>query len=221
MHTDVVAIILAAGKSARFGTPKQLAKLGRKTLLEKTLSTVERSNVDRVILVLGHQARSIIARINTGRAKVVINKQYDSGLSSSLRAGLRAATPDTGAVLLVLADQPFLSASTINHIIDAYKRTRRPIVAPIFNNVQGNPVLFDRSLFAELRHVSGDLGAKPVIAKHGDAMLGLELTDPKHFIDVDTREDLERVRSLRSRKTTTRTRPRSRAIDAPGPGRPS
>jgi molybdenum cofactor cytidylyltransferase len=221
LHSRVAAIILAAGKSSRFGTPKQLEKLGRQTLLERTLRTVARSKVDRVILVLGHRAKSIIARTNLDRAQTVINKRYDTGLSSSLRAGLRAATPGADAVLVVLADQPFLSTSTINRIIAAYWRTGRPIVAPLFNHNQGNPVLFDRSLFDELSRISGDLGAKSVIKKHEGAVLGLEIRDPKHFIDVDTREDLERVTSILRNKTTTRTRPRNRATDAPKHGRPS
>src|SRR5205814_2314488 len=116
-HSGVAAIILAAGKSSRFGGPKQLAILGHRTLLERTLDIVRRSSeIEQIILVLGHSADEIIHRINTGGAKVVINAHYARGLSSSLRAGLQAAVPDSEiqAVLIVLADQPFLQTSTIN-----------------------------------------------------------------------------------------------------------
>lgn len=176
--------------------------------------------MDRVILVLGHQAELILARINTERTDVVINKEYASGLSSSLRAGLGAIGPDASAVLLVLADQPFLSVSTINRMIEAHKITGRPIVVPLLKKVQGNPVLFDQSLFGEIARISGDVGAKQVIQKHAKAVLGLKLNDPTQFIDVDTRQDLEKVRSVRKRKTTTQTCLRNQATDAPRLGRP-
>ena len=220
MRTGVVAIVLAAGKSSRFGGAKQLEKVGKKALLERTLTAVRRSSVDKIVLVLGHEANRILDRIDTDGLRVVINRRYDAGLSSSVRAGM-GEIPDARAVVLVLADQPFQSAATINRLIETYRRSGRHIVAPTLRGAQRNPVLFDRSLFWELMSLSGDAGAKPIILRHPDEVLSLEVSDPRQFLDIDTRADLERAKPQRRRKITPRRPVRTQAKDTPGSGRPS
>ncbi len=221
MSTEVTAIILAAGRSSRFGRLKQLEKLGKMTLLERTLDVVKRSRVDRVMIVLGYRAAKILETLNTAGAQVVINHRYASGLSSSLNVGLDAAGEKTDAVLIVLADQPFLSVSIVNRIITGHKRTQLPIVVPTYKGVQGNPVLIEKSLFPELRRLSGDMGAKEVIRRHADKVLRLKLDDLRYLSDIDTEQDLRRIQAFSKRRATRRKTPRNPGEDTSRSTRPS
>ena len=195
VKTMISAIVLAAGTSSRMGEPKQMLKLGPTTLFQAVLDKVVRSRVNEVIVVLGSSADEIIRRSTLGRAKVVINGDFVEGMSSSLRAGLRALNPESKAVLVVLADQPLLSEKTLNVMIEDYVRTRSPILAPKFRARRGNPVLFDRSLFSELQSLTGDRGAKSVVERHPDLLLEVPVEDEGVVLDIDTREDYDRVKS--------------------------
>ena len=194
--SSVSAIVLAAGLSSRMGKLKQLAKIGDQTLLETTLFTVYRSRVRETILVLGYQADTISKRVSIPvTTKLVLNEAYEKGMSTSIRAGLQAVSPDSSAALIVLADQPFIKASIIDRLIEEYETSGSAIVLPVYKGFRGNPVLIDRSLFPEMMQITGDIGCRSLFGLHGDQVRKVAVEDIGVLIDIDSAEDLSRLES--------------------------
>lgn len=193
----ISAVVLAAGGSTRFGTPKQLLKMGGRmggrTLLETVVWKFSESRVDEVIVVLGHDSKLIRQKVVLGRARVVTNRDYEKGLSSSIRVGIEAVHPESRAVILALADQPLISVATIDALVQKYLETGGPVVAPYFRRRRGNPVLLDRKLFPYLKKIEGDSGAKAVIKEHGWKVVKVGVKDPGVLLDIDSKADYQRV----------------------------
>ena len=194
----VAAIILAAGKSTRMGEAKQLLRLGEGTVLGRTIENVRRSaEVDEIVLVLGASAEAIRRQLPASLLeglKVVVNPAYEQGMASSLRAGLSALDPQTGAALIVLADQPLVRPETLDQLAHQYRRTPAPIVIPSYKGVRGNPVLLDRSVFAEVMALEGDTGCRAIFGNHPETVK-LEVEDEGILLDIDNQEDYERLRA--------------------------
>jgi 4-nitrophenyl phosphatase len=149
------------------------------------------SPIEQVIVVLGCRATEIGAGIASRPVQVVVNEKWKSGLSSSVQAGLAAVKPEINAGLFVLADQPGVTMEVIAKIVERYRETRAPIVVPTHRGRRGNPVLFDRSLFAELMQVKGDQGGRQLIAKHRDELEEVEVETEAIFTDIDTAGDYQ------------------------------
>jgi molybdenum cofactor cytidylyltransferase len=196
----VGAIILAAGKSTRMGEAKQLLRLGDGTVLGQTIENVRRSRLEEIVLVLGSSAEAIRRQLPISLLKglkVVINPAYAQGMASSLRAGLSALDAQIDAALIVLADQPFVRAETLNQIAQLahqHRSSRAQIVIPSYQGVRGNPVLLDRSVFAEVMALQGDVGCRAIFGSHTERTLNLEVKDEGILLDIDNHEDYERLR---------------------------
>ncbi len=193
----VVGVILAAGSSSRLGRPKQLLPLGGRPVLAHTLDNAARASLDGLVVVLGHEAEAVRAAIDFERAgaRVVLNDRYREGQSTSLRAGLAALPPNALAALFILGDQPLIGPAILDAILDAYRRTGRPIVMPAYDGRRGNPVLFARARWPELARVVGDQGARGVLQAHRDEVLEVPIAGAHHTADLDTPEDYERLRA--------------------------
>lgn len=187
----VAAIVLAAGASTRFGCPKQLLPIAESTMLEHVLRTVMSAPVDETIVVLGSAAAQIAEHVPAG-CRTVWNADWEMGISSSVRAGLEAISPKAEAALFVQADQPNLTRTALERILQAYYGTTKAIVVPTCQGQRGTPVLFDRRLFAELSALRGDVGGREVIARFADQVLPAEIQSPDVFVDIDTPADYER-----------------------------
>ena len=183
----ISAIVLAAGQATRFGECKQLVRLGGKTLLEHALASVRGARIDDVVVVLGANAEEILDRV-AFRETVVINPDFAGGMSTSIQAGLRAAKGD--AALIVLGDQPFVTSATIDVLIDEYRRTNASVIIPTYRGLRGNPVLLDRSLFAEMMNIRGDIGCRAIFGDHADSIVNVPVEDRGVVVDIDTVEDL-------------------------------
>jgi len=194
----VAAVILAAGMSRRMSgaTPKQLLRLGGKTLLERTLGNVHASQVTETVLVLGANAGEIKQQLPTSAIKVVLNPDYQQGMGTSLREGLAALGPSVEAALIVLADQPFVLAETLDKLIAYHRQSAAQIVIPLYRGFRGNPVLLDRSVFAEVMNLSGDVGCRAIFGNHTEGIDKVEVDDPGILLDIDTAEDLRRLEPL-------------------------
>jgi molybdenum cofactor cytidylyltransferase len=202
-NTRVAAVILAAGKSSRMGEAKQLLRLGESTVLGQTIDNVRRSVVDEIILVLGGSAEVIRRRLPLIETlKVVVNPSYEQGMASSLRAGLSAVSPETGAALIILADQPFVRPETLNRLAEQHRQSRAQIVIPTFGGVRGNPVLLDRSVFAEVMALEGDVGCRAIFGNHLQGMMKVEVDDEGILLDIDNQDDYARLRSVRPGSVT-------------------
>lgn len=190
----ISAIVLAAGKSERMDRCKQLVNFGDKYMVDQVISSVEKSKVGEIIVVLGHRAEDIRRKISRRDVKMVINEEYEGGMSTSLKAGLLEVSDRTDAVLVVLADQPLIEPETIDRLIDEYRKSESSIVAPIYKGVRGNPVILDISLRDEIMSIRGDIGARNILNDRRDEIRKVEVDTLSVVFDVNTKEDLEKVR---------------------------
>lgn len=196
---QVSAVVLAAGESARMGETKQLLRVGGRTILERTLECVRNSDAAETILVLGHAAETIrreLPQSLLGGVTVVMNPAYKQGMASSLREGLSAVGGDARAALIMLSDQPFVRGDTINRIIERYCASEAEIVIPYYKGRRGNPVLLGRPVFQEAMSLQGDTGCRAIFGSHTDRTLVLNVDDAGILLDIDDRQDYERLRGL-------------------------
>jgi molybdenum cofactor cytidylyltransferase len=187
----VGAVVLAAGGSRRFGSPKQLLPWKGRSLLEHVVDTVLGSSVDQVVVVLGHERESIGALVRDKGVVTVINEDWKRGQAGSVRVGLQAVRESCDACLFVLADQPHVTPELIDSILARYRRTLAPVVTPVYRGRRGNPVLFARTLFPELLALQGDQGGRQVMERHENEVETVEVRDPTLFLDIDTVDDYE------------------------------
>ncbi len=190
---EVTAILLAAGTSSRMGGPKPLSRLGGKPLLAHSLDALRASPVGEIVVVLGSDAGSIRREIPLDGTRVVLNAEFAEGMSSSIRAGLQAASERAEAFLIVLGDQPLVTSATIAGIIARYQTTHGPAIVPTFRGRRGNPVLFERSLLPEMQAIRGDIGCRAVLSAHAAEVVEFPVDDPGILLDVDTPKDLEKL----------------------------
>lgn len=190
----VSGIVLAAGTSSRLGQPKQLLDLEGRPLLQHAIDAAEGAGFFDVLVVLGHRAGDVADAITISKGtRVVVNPDYAEGQATSLRAGLRAADPKSRAAVVLLGDQPAVDAVNLRALVDTYERSEAPIVQAAYSGRPGHPVLFDRSLWADLEAIEGDKGARDLLKNHPEWIVRVEFGGevPK---DLDTWEDYERLR---------------------------
>jgi len=193
VHGRVAAIVLAAGAASRYGALKQLLPWGSGTLLSQVVDTALSSQAKPVVVVLGHQAEACRATLGRRPVIVALNPEWAQGQSSSVRAGLAALPPNVQAALFLLADQPRLGVATLDALIERHRATLAPVVWPEYNGRRGNPVLFDCSVFPELRELSQDVGGRVLLASYAARAERVQVDDPGIFLDIDTPEDYVRA----------------------------
>jgi molybdenum cofactor cytidylyltransferase len=189
----ISAIILAAGTSSRMGFLKQTANIKGKSLLELVLDKVRKFPFHEIIIVLGYKHEEVMKTLKLEYEKVVINEEYEKGMSSSLKKGVLNISKDSEAFAIFLADMPLIKEKSIEKVINEFNERSCLIVAPIFNKVIGHPVIFHRNLIPEIINLEGDIGAKKVIEKYKDEACFIEIDDEGVLIDIDAPKDLEEV----------------------------
>ena len=189
----VTAILLAAGRSSRMGTPKPLLLLAGKPLLARSLDALRDGGVGEIVVVLGAEADRVRRGVSLEGTRVVVNEEFEAGMSASIRAGLRGASADAEAYLIVLGDQPLVAPATIRALVERRAATRARILVPTYLGVRGNPVLLEASLSAEIKAVRGDVGCRGVVAAHKAEVVEVPVDDPGILLDVDTPEELRRI----------------------------
>jgi CTP:molybdopterin cytidylyltransferase MocA len=195
----IPGVVLAGGASSRMGgRPKALLSTGHggETFLARIVSSLRTGGVDDVVVVAGyhHAEISRAAMRLTMPVRVLSNPAPERGQLSSLLVALAAVDhPGVRAMAVTLVDLPLLTPATVRAVLEGYRRTGAPIVRPARNGRHGHPVVFDRSLFDELRHADLEQGAKPVVRAHAGEGLEVDVDDEGAFIDVDTPEDYARA----------------------------
>ncbi len=210
MSASVAAIVLAAGESSRMGRPKPLLPLNGETFLGHLLRQIRASRVDRTVVVLGHRPEQVLEAMPEVRPLAVVNERYQLGQLSSLIVGLETVGEVADAVLLCLADHPFVTAELIDELIEGYEQTHLPIVVPVHGGRRGHPVLFGSRIFGELLAAPLDQGARAVVRAHAEEILEVATDEPGILADVDTPEAYERWRAFF----------REREAGKPGPEQP-
>ena len=187
---SIAVIILAAGRSARLGSPKQLLSYRGKTLLQHTIDTALESQASPILVVLGSGKDAIKKELEQKQVFILENSSWESGMASSISCGitnLQELAPESKAVILMVCDQPFVNAKLLNNLITKHKDTRQSIVASSYANTLGTPALLHQSLFSELLVLEGESGAKSLIKKYS-LQTGFVSFD-QGSIDIDTREN--------------------------------
>jgi len=216
-NSKVGAVILAAGGSTRMGKTKQLLPLGESTVLGQTIENVRGAGLDEIVLVLGSLAETIRQHLPISAIadlKVVVNQYYDQGMASSLRTGLSAIDDCIDAAVIVLADQPFIRPETFARIVDEYRRTDAQIVIPLYKGFRGNPVLLDRSVFAEVMALEGDIGCRAIFGNHLEGIVKVDVDDIGVLLDIDNKGDYERLRRFGQSEQGERAREDTALIEA-------
>jgi molybdenum cofactor cytidylyltransferase len=187
-------IILAAGTSTRMGRAKQLLSLENRPLLQHVVDATAASCLDEIILVLGHRAEEIRGAIHCPtRVRVEVNANYAEGQSTSLRAGLRAASPCAEAAAVLLGDQPRVTAQLIDRVATAFADSAACVVRPVYSgigahSVPGHPVFLARRIWPDIDKLRSDQGARALLVAHPEWLLEVSVDgDVPH--DVDTWED--------------------------------
>jgi molybdenum cofactor cytidylyltransferase len=192
----VGAVVLAAGSSSRMGTPKQMLLFRGQTLLRRAALAALRAGCSPVIVVTGAHAEQLRKELHGLDVREVVNTRWDTGMASSVRAGVEAlaeSNAGTAAVVLMLCDQPHVTPDVIAGLVAAHRATGSPVVASQYGRSFGVPALFGRPLFAELARLEGRSGAKQVIERHTSEAHFMPF--PEGEIDVDTPDDFSQLLS--------------------------
>ncbi len=197
-EAQVAVILLAAGSSSRLGRPKQLLPYKGKTLLRHSMVQALASSAKQIIVVLGDNADILQKEITGFNIHPVMNEQWQEGMASSIRAGMNALTemnPSVEGAILVVCDQPLMTADLLNTLIAVYRNSGKRIVACSYDDTFGPPVFFHHSFFPELFQLKGDVGARSIIRSHTENVEAVPF--PEGSLDIDTEEDYERIKTDR------------------------
>lgn len=186
----VTGLVLAAGGSKRLGRPKQLLPYGSATILDHVLSTARSCAFEQLLCVVGGEADAIRGTVQLAGVRVVENPQFGEGCSSSIAAALSAVDPRAEVLVLMLGDQPGVSAEIVATLLAG--RGSAPLAACAYADGRGHPLAFARSMFAELSDLHGDKGVWKLLDRHASevADVPIEGSIPR---DVDTWEEYRAV----------------------------
>jgi molybdenum cofactor cytidylyltransferase len=202
----VWGVMLAAGEGARSGGAKLLWDDDCGVpLIRRSLRNALEGGLDGVVLVLGHRSEELRAAIDTDdipeaieadepRLKVVVNPEYASGMSSSLRAGLKALPDDVLGTAILLADQPMVGPELIDSVLVSFRGSLCGICRPVSGKGKGHPVIFREDMFDQLHGLTGDEGGRRVVEENPDRTFEVPWDRLEDFADIDTDEDYRRFR---------------------------
>ncbi len=186
----IAVVILAAGKSTRMGSIKQLEEINGKPLLEIVLEKVKNLKKNS-FCVLGANANLIKKNIDFDSIKIIENQNFEKGLSTSITTSIQYFNKKSltfDGVLFLLADQPAVEVSYLKAMIATFNAENSKIVASNYNDVPGIPAIFPNSFFNSLLYITGDKGAKEILIKSKKSVI-LE-SQQTNLIDLDTKEDI-------------------------------
>ena len=200
MKKCIGALVLAAGASVRMGQPKQLLPYGRATVLQTVVDAVVASGViETICVVLGHKSKAV-ARSLAGRPiSLCVNPDPARGMFSSVLQGLAAMPAGTDATLVVLGDQPRISADIVCRVVDAYRTSGKGIIVPSSGGRRGHPPLIDLGRYGDrIRGLDGTAGLKPIVRGFPEDTMTLDVQDCGVLMDIDTPAQYQKaLRGLR------------------------
>jgi len=193
----IYGIILAAGEGKRMGKVKLTLPLGDKQLIEWVLQAVKLTPLDKYFLVVRPEDKEIIKTGKKWGAKIVLNPEYKSGMSSSIQKALHLISPDElYGFFVILGDQPLINPSILYKMILAFTPNKKEIIVPFYQEKQGNPVLFDIYWKDELMMLSGDTGGRELIKAHPEKVKRFKIPDESILLDIDREEDYEKMKNI-------------------------
>jgi len=209
----ISAILLGAGESKRMGKDKLRLPWGKSTVFEQCLNTLLQSELGEVVVVLRSLSEEFEDEIDgyptfkKKKIRIVVNPDYQRGMSSSIVRGLKYLHPRSRGVLIALGDQPLLKTRTIDALIHAFARRGGRIAVPYYKGMRGTLILFDRDYVKDLMELRGDTGGRRIVETHADKVVRVRTRSEAVIRDIDTREEYERQKAIdRRRKTKDRWR---------------
>jgi CTP:molybdopterin cytidylyltransferase MocA len=188
MTRNLHVLVLAAGASSRLGQPKQLVRLDGRPALHRVVTQAVALAGHAVTVVIGAHARELTRLLTHSPASVIVNRQWEHGLSSSIRHGVESLPAGCDAVLILLGDQVAVSAEDLRRLASAWKGQDQIIAASVYRKQIGVPAIFPRWTFGELTRLRGDRGAREVLERNAHRLAHVLM--PNAAIDLDTPEDL-------------------------------
>ena len=199
----ITAVLLAAGESRRMGDFKQLLRLGGKTFVEHCVDNLLASKVDDVIVVTGHRELEVVHAIANRPVKIVYNPDYQRGMASSIKHGVRHVSDNSDACLISLVDQPRIDTAVIDRLIQVYKDGVYEdgacgsgpllIVIPTYEERGGHPILLDLALREDILTMDVDVGLRQVVLAHSGSITRVPVSSADVLEDCDLPEDYERL----------------------------
>jgi molybdenum cofactor cytidylyltransferase len=190
----VAGILLAAGTSSRMGSNKMLFELNGESVLRGAARRALAAGLSPLLVVLGHEAEKAARELDGLPCRTVVNPNYEQGINSSLKTGVLALPADVGAAMVMLADMPFVTAEMISSMIERYRMTEAPLVISDYEGINAPPMLYDRSLFADLLAMTGEGCGRQVVKRHREEAEVL-LWPAAALADLDVPEDYARMRA--------------------------
>ena len=187
----IKAILLAAGQSKRLKSENKLIKLyKKKPLINHSLKALQKSKVNKIIIVLGHQHKELKKIIKKNKKNIFIyNKYYKKGMASSIKVGLKKIARDDKGFIVVQSDMPFIKVSDINKIYNSIKLKKFLVYILKFKNKIGNPIGFDISLTKRFKKIKGEYGAKFMVKRLKNKTNFIKVNSSKVFKDFDLKKD--------------------------------
>ena len=185
----ISVILLAAGQSKRmYGENKLAKKIKGTPLIIHSVKNILTSSIDELIVVLGYQKEIIEKLIDKNkRIKFVFNKDFESGMASSIKTGLNHLSDDTEAFFICLGDMPMVNKDVFNLLIKS--KNNKEIIVPTYNGKQGNPVLFSKSMKKQIMTIEGDAGAKKILQLNKDKILYIKTNDQYIMKNYNSQND--------------------------------
>lgn len=197
MGASVIALILAAGASSRMGSPKGLLPWGKSTVLQRIIGQVREAGLENIVLVSGAHHENLLPVAHGEAIRVCHHPEWERGMGSSLARGIECVEghyPEADAILVLLSDQPFVTAKYLREMLRAHAATPSCMTASRYGDASGVPALFPKVFWEDLKALSPKQGARAFLMNHPDQCQALEPDFP--LIDIDTPESYQRAQAL-------------------------
>ncbi len=191
----VSCIVLAAGASSRFGSPKPLARIHSRPLISLLSEQLLKTQLGEIFIVLGADAEAVRPCVcSDPKVRCVFNESFSRGQTSSFKKGLKAVSADSDGVLLLPADVPFVKPETIDMIIETFSKNPFPILVPTYKGQGGHPPAFSKTLFAEFTKLSDEAPLSTIQQIHASEILRLPVSDEGILLSFNTPQEFEKIR---------------------------
>ena len=196
----ICAIVLAAGCSSRMGSQKLLLPFGKSTVISHIVNQITNSKATKTYVIVGHEAEQVTEALSDEPVTIVHNPEYESGMLSSVRAGIQNIPDEYDSVLIALGDQPSITTKLIDEIILCFSESKKKIIIPKYNDKRGHPILLSTSLKNEILTNFDDVGLRGILRAHESDLYELIVSDHSVVSDMDYPEDYQReIESYKNR----------------------
>ncbi len=202
MFPKISALVLAAGSARRMKIPKLFMDFGGYPLISWCLRSIQKVPFEDRVLVVGDKYQDAIFTLSllkeASGVDIIINQNFSQGMSTSLKAGISVVNKNSQAILLLLADMPFISVEIMHTIINTFAQSQKEdsIIVPVYKGRQGHPVLIPCCYFQEIERIEGDKGAKEILQRHKEKVCLVESPGPEIIFDIDTKEEWQKWKNL-------------------------